>query len=80
LAATEWQAKERKTHPAVIRMNGKAQTRKFRQVDIRDIRQKAKTMSIADLAREYDIAYNSMYAIVKGISYRSLNLIYPPLW
>jgi len=61
-------------------MNGNASQRKFRQVDIRDIRLKAKTTSIAELAREYCIAYNSMYAIVKGISYRSLNLIYPPLW
>jgi hypothetical protein len=80
LADIEWKAAPQETHPAVIRMNGKATTRIFRQVDIGRIRKEARSRSVTELATEYGVSYRTMYNIVRGLSYRSLNLIYPPQW
>ena len=52
--------------------------RKLTEIEVGQVRDRARKESVSQLAKEYGLTYKAMSRIVKGYSYRYLNKLFPP--
>lgn len=78
LAEEDWQAPAQR--PEVFNEPKQQLTgyRKLTEVQVGEVRHRARTESVSSLAKEYGVTRLAMTRIVKGYAYRYLNRLFPP--